>query len=397
MKKSLFTSFTLCLVIINSFAQTPCEQKLKNAKNSIIAIVNSGGGNDKINQTAADVMTNMALNCPEMVDEFNKFIQSLSKKGNTDMDLDGKVKGDYQTNQERQKAWDEYNKQTNRNLAGQGTSNNSNQNNNNSNRTGNNQSGMRGDGYAELPFKENDNKNSTIQYTNGDDDWIDTKKTIRKNSTNGGGIGISGKTVEQQRQNEQYRNQAHNQIQNGKGGFKPVENKRDLISPKGSLESEIQNFEKKLANVPENLKPDLLAKANHILNTVTNQTEAARKLANLMTEFEKVNGKVIQTKTPKINEKQPAHWNSTLTNKENAELDNKFKLENEMGEHANVWRIKVESVCKLCNLGISRDYKSLIISSIIFKENKEAIYKLLNQNGKKILKENAEGDIYFIP
>jgi hypothetical protein len=261
-------------------------------------------------------MTNMALNCPEMVKEFNKFIEDLMKSGKTDKDLDGNVQGNYQTNQERQKGYDEFNKQTNRSFGGQGTNNTGNQNSNNANpnRTGNSQTGMKGDGYAELPFKEGEddtNRNTGSQnagdrVVTGDGDWIDTKKTIRRNSNT---VGISGNSIENQSQNEQYKNQAHNQIQNGNGGFKTAENEGDLIIPKLSLDTEIKNFENKLASVPENLKPGLLAKANTILNTETNRPVAARKLANLMKEFEANNKEAI------LNFKNlNASANSTLKN-----------------------------------------------------------------------------------
>lgn len=280
MKRKLITITLLWVTSVVTHAQSTCEQKLKNAKNSIVAIINSGGGNDKVNQTAVDIMTNMAINCPESIKEFNKFIEDLGKKGNTE-GLDGKVQGTYQSSQERQKNYDKFGNDINRNSGGQNTSNNTNADNTIPGRTSNNQTGMRGDGYAELPFKDGEDDNTTIY------DKDNSGKSYLS------GAGISGKAIQNQRQVEQERNQAQNQIKNGKGGFEPVRNREDLIAPKpGSnivsepdLNTEIKNFENKLAQVPENLKPDLLAKANHILRSETNKQEAARKLASLMKDI----------------------------------------------------------------------------------------------------------------
>jgi hypothetical protein len=396
MKKTLNVTAILLLINVMVNAQTPCEQKLKNAKNSIIAIVNSGGSNSKINQTATDVMTNMALNCPESVKEFNKFIQELGKNAKSEEGLDGNVQGNYQTNQERQKGYDEFNRQTNRSYGGQGANNtntnNQNSNNANPNRTGNSQTGMKGDGYAELPFKEG-----------GDD--TNNNNSRNTGSQNTGGRGISGNAIENQRQNEQYKNQAHSQIQNGNGGFKPVENEGDLIAPKLNLDNEIRNFENKLTQVPENLKPDLLAKANFILKTETNSQEAASKLVSLMKEFERNNRNEIQAKTQKIKEQSTIQsdrnkMNNTVEqtkNNANIEWEQQQKLEDEMRENKDVWQKKIKVECYTCIVTMTRDYSSLVIYTQNDKQIKEKIYRILNQSGKKILKENAEGSIYFIP
>jgi hypothetical protein len=347
----------------NTIAQTTCEQKLKNAKNSIIAIINSGGSNNKINQTATDVMTNMALNCPEMVKEFNKFIQNLDTKG-----LDGNVQGNYQTNQQRQKNTEElFNKQNNI-LGGQkGNSNNG--------------------GFEPIKNKE---------------DLIAPNDPRLKENRNSIGLGISGKALENERQNEQYRNQAINQIQNGSGGFKPVRNEEDLIAPKLNLDTEVKNFENKLASVPENLKPDLLAKANLILKAETNKQEAARKLANLMKEFERNNGNAMRVMAQKNKQQtiQSDHDKMYRTvdqtkNNTNTEWEQKEKLRDEILKNKDIWEKRLkEGGCSYCHISITRDYTSLVISVY---SSKEFIYRILNQYGKKVLRENNEGSIYFTP